>query len=48
MVVNSRGLIVISVSCQGLMHLEEIELHLERPDLLWGVLLAAFLGTSLC
>ena len=48
MEVNSASLIVIDVSCERLMHLEEIELHLKKAELLRGVLFAVLLGKSLC
>ena len=41
---NSLGLIVIGVSYQGVMHLEEIELHLEKAELLQGVPSPPYLG----
>jgi len=44
MEVNSHGLIVIGVFCQGTMCLKEIEHHLEKVELLQGVLLVVYLG----
>ena len=41
MEVNSRGLIIIGVSYQGIMYLGETKLHLEKAELLMGVILAA-------
>jgi len=43
MEVNSDGLIIIGVFCQGLMHLEEIEQHLEEAELLQVVHLTVYL-----
>jgi len=42
---NFHSLIVIGVSCLAIMHLE-IELHLEKAELLWGLLLNAYLGIN--
>jgi len=42
--VHSLGSIIIDVFCQGIMHLEEIKQHLEKTELLQGVLLPAYLG----
>ena len=46
MEVNSHGLSVISVFCQGIMRLEEIEPHLGKGELLQGVLLADCSGKN--
>ena len=47
MEVNSYGSIVIGVFCQGIVHSKEIEQHLEKRELLQGVLLADYLGEKL-
>ena len=43
MEVNSYGLIIIGVFCQGIMRSEEIEHYLGKTELLQGVLLTAYL-----
>jgi len=46
MEVNSHGLIIINVSCQGILHLKEIRLQFKKPELLGGVPIVADLGTK--